>query len=272
MAASSWQSLLFNPDECVGFKREPAHKPTANEESEFFCINPLRNYRDGASNANIAAHRNFLLESDTLSLRAQKALLEDRMRVPFATKTFSGSKSYHYIIALEEPVAADKYAEYWQFLKYLLAGKVDSSCSNPSRLSRTPGVVRTSTGKKQRLLAVGRRISVQEFEQWLYGGPNAGSWYTYNAIEVPRLQVERARIAAEVGSGELASWLTTFRPELVSEGKRHSTLMAMACSLVSTGYAEREGWLVAAAEAMGKSSEEALKLLDWAERTILRDR
>lgn len=268
--ASSWQAHLFAPNELIGFKREPGHKPTANEGSEFFCINPLLNYRDGASNANIAQHRNFLLESDTLSLRAQKVFLEDKMRVPFATKTFSGSKSYHYIIALEEAVSADKYAEYWSFLKYLLDGKIDPSCSNPSRLSRTPGVVRKSTGKKQRLVAVGKPISVSELEQWLYGGPNAGKWYTYNAIEVPRMQAERAKIAEEAGSGELAEWLRGFRADLVSEGKRHHVLMAMACSLVSTGYADREQFIVDKALLMGKNAEEALKVLYWAERKLAR--
>lgn len=266
--ASSWQGLLFNPGEKVGFKAKPEFKPTPNEHSEFFCINPLKSYAGGAANANIAAHRNFLLESDSLSLPTQTKLFEDKMQLPFALKTFSGGKSFHYIIALEEPVPAADYADYWQYLKYLLAGKVDSSCSNPSRLSRTPNVKRASNGKLQRLKATGRRISLEEWLQWMRGGPNAASWYFYNTEEVPRLAAAKAEQAALVGSGELAEWLAKLNPANVPEGSRHRILMAAACSLVTTQYGNRENFLVDIALKMGKDGAEALKLLEWAERSL----
>lgn len=264
-----WQSTLFNPGETVGFKAEAnAHKPTANSAAQFFCINPLLSYGGGAGNANISAHRNFLIESDSMGLPAQRRLLELRMQLPFALKTFSAGKSYHYIVALTDDVGPDKYKDYWQYLKYLLNGRIDPSCSNPSRLSRTPGALRSSNGMKQRLMDAGERISPTTWERWLYGGPNAATWHIYNTVEVPRLAEQQARARSEAGSGELADWLKGFNAALVSEGKRHHVLTAMACSLVSTGYAGREEFIVRAAESMGKTGEEALKVLYWAERKL----
>ena len=266
-----WQSLLFDDGELVGFKGQAAHKPTANSAAQFFCINPLLNY-SAASNANVAAHRNFLLEMDNGSRAVQTRFLEQLHRVPFATKTSSGNKSLHYIIALTETLTAAEYAEHWAYMKWLFDGRIDGSCSNPSRLSRTPNAMRTENGKRQRLLATGKRITVDEFTSWLYGGPHAGKAWVWENLERPRLEAERleARANAAANSGSLPDWVRTFDGRRVGEGNRHRilTAMAVACAAQATDIEQAEQAIEAAAADMDKDIGEAMRILGWAYRNV----
>lgn len=267
-AASSWQSALFNPGELIAYKAEAHFRPTSDSSSQFFCINPISSYRGGTTSANVSAHRNLLFEMDIGTRQTQERFLEERERVPYALKTFSGGKSLHYIVALTEDVGASKYSEYWQFIKYLYKDKVDLSCSDPNQLSRTPNAVRSVNGKKQKLLDVRGRISVEAFEQWLYGGPHAGKYYLYKAIELPKREAwlaQQQQLAAN-NPGVMPEWVAVMDGRRVSMGQRHAKLMAAAIAMakaqVDRTLAEER--IEQLALDMEKDTSEAFRILGWA--------
>ncbi len=119
-------------------------------------FNPLDG--NGISNNNVTAYRYALVESDTLSMEEQSEIYRD-LALPIAALVSSGNKSLHAIVRID---ASDK-EEYRKRVAYLYkflaehGAQVDQQNSNPSRLSRMPGVTRN--GNRQQLLAtnIGRK-------------------------------------------------------------------------------------------------------------------
>ena len=107
----------------------------------------------GIKNDNVTSFRYALVESDAIPVEQQLALYQ-KLQLPIAALVHSGGKSLHAIVHVD---AADR-REYRQRVDtlYDLLNKnglpVDVQNSNPSRLSRLPGVTRN--GKEQTLLAV----------------------------------------------------------------------------------------------------------------------
>jgi len=261
---------IFKPGEIVGYKLQvDSPRPVPTPSAQFFCINPLKNYKDGATVANLSAFRNFLFEMDGPTIPTQKRQLEQLLQLPFAQCTHSAGKSLHYIVALEEDVGLESYREYWRFLKFMFAErrlKVDVSCSNPNRLSRTPGATRPSNGKEQKLKATGRVISVEEWEGWLYGGFNASFKYIYETFYLPKLEASKVSVV----SGEVPSWIAGFDGGAVPEGQRHSMLLSIAVGLIKASIDEgqAEQIIVDRARRMCKDEGEALRVLSWARRNV----
>lgn len=119
----------------------------------FFSINPLKNNR---ADKNVAAHRNFLLEFDSIPLQEQEMMMQ-KSGLPVSAIVYSGGKSYHYYISLQEPVDAAAYANIAKRL-HILVPEADPACKNPSRLARLPGAIRPDTGNLQECKYVGTRI------------------------------------------------------------------------------------------------------------------
>lgn len=132
--------------------------------NNYFCINPLNGNR---CDANVGALRNILIEIDKGTIEAQKAFIIDS-KVPYTSIVFSGKKSIHVIISLQESLKTiEEYKNLTKRIYNKLGGKdfVDTSVGNPSRLSRTPGAMRD--GVEQRLLYLGTRIPNKELLDWL---------------------------------------------------------------------------------------------------------
>lgn len=131
------------------------------EAGAWIRFNPL----DGkdCKNENVTDFRYALVESDSMELDQQNAMLRE-LELPIAALVFSGKKSLHAIVKID---AAD-YREYRQRMEYLYnickknGLKLDTQNKNPSRLSRMPGVVRN--GKKQFL--VDTNIGKDTWEEW----------------------------------------------------------------------------------------------------------
>jgi hypothetical protein len=136
----------------------------------FFCINalhpdidfnPTEEYhapdKPRRADHNVICFRNFLLELDNIPVDKQVELIKSR-KLPITSAIFSGSKSIHFIISLEEPL--NNIDEYRHFAARLhaLVPEADPTTKNPSRLSRLPNVKRTDTNKMQKLLYLGKRI------------------------------------------------------------------------------------------------------------------
>lgn len=133
-----------------------------NEEAgAWIRFNPL----DGAGvkNENVVSFKYALVESDTMDIEKQNAILRE-LELPIAVLVHSGKKSLHAIVKIN----AQSYDEYKQRVNYLYEIclkndlKIDSQNRNPSRLSRMPGIIRN--GKKQYI--VDTDIGKSTFEEW----------------------------------------------------------------------------------------------------------
>lgn len=124
-------------------------------------FNPLDG--KGCKNDNVTDFRYALVESDTMEIEKQNALIRE-LELPVACLVHSGKKSLHAIVHID----AVNYTEYRQRVDYLYdicrknGLEIDKQNRNPSRLSRMPGVMRD--GHKQFL--VDTNIGKESFTEW----------------------------------------------------------------------------------------------------------
>lgn len=146
---------LFDKDEQTCFSQTPygTELSSAPQLDIFFSINPMHTSR---ADANVTYYRNILLEIDSLPLDEQLRYMDG---IPVTSIVYSGGKSYHFIISLEQPCKTRE--EYDLLVKRLhkLLPEVDPTTKNPSRFSRLPGAIRPDTGKLQELIYLGNRVN-----------------------------------------------------------------------------------------------------------------
>lgn len=130
-------------------------------------FNPLDG--KGVKNENVTEFRYALVESDTMDIEKQNAVMRE-LELPIAVLVYSGGKSLHAIVRVE---AAD-YEEYRKRVDYLYnvckknGLSVDNQNRNPSRLSRMPGIERN--GKKQFIVDTNLgKASWAEWHEWIEG-------------------------------------------------------------------------------------------------------
>lgn len=124
-------------------------------------FNPL----DGkdCKNENVTEFRYALVESDTMEIEKQNAIIRE-LELPVACLVHSGGKSLHAIVRVD----ASDYKEYRKRVDYLYKVceknglKVDNQNRNPSRLSRMPGIIRNE--RKQFL--VDTNIGKSSWDEW----------------------------------------------------------------------------------------------------------
>lgn len=133
-----------------------------NEEAgAWIRFNPLDG--KGCKNQNVTDFKYALVESDSMAIEEQNAVLRE-LELPIACLVHSGGKSLHAIVKIE---AADM-KEYRKRVDYLynICKKngldVDTQNRNPSRLSRMPGITRK--GRKQFL--VDTNIGKSSWDEW----------------------------------------------------------------------------------------------------------
>lgn len=131
------------------------------EAGAWIRFNPLDG--KGVKNENVTEHRYALVESDTMDIEKQNAIMRE-LELPIAVMVYSGGKSLHAIVRIDA-ANYDEYRKRVDFL-YEICRKnginVDSQNRNPSRLSRLPGVERK--GKKQ--FIVDTNIGKASWEEW----------------------------------------------------------------------------------------------------------
>lgn len=137
------------------------------EAGAWIRFNPLDG--SGCKNENVTEYRYALVESDSMEIDKQNAILRE-LELPIACLVHSGKKSLHAIVRVD---AAD-YAEYRKRVDYLYEVcqkngiDVDTQNRNPSRLSRMPGIKRN--GKKQFLVDTNIGKSCwNEWYEWIEG-------------------------------------------------------------------------------------------------------
>lgn len=111
--------------------------------------NPVNAQGSGASgavtDADVAAHRFLLLESDSLPLLAQFALFS-KIKLPIAAAYMSGGISVHCLVRLDCENAADFEKKARRIMAALEPFGIDQCNKNPSRLSRLPSAKRIIGG------------------------------------------------------------------------------------------------------------------------------
>jgi len=138
-----------------------------SEVGAWIRFNPLDG--QGCKNENVTDFRYALVESDTMEIEKQNAIIRE-LELPVACLVHSGKKSLHAIVKVD----AANYDEYRVRVDYLYnvcqknGLKIDSQNRNPSRLSRMPGVMRN--GQKQFLVDtnIGKE-SWAEWHEWIEG-------------------------------------------------------------------------------------------------------
>ena len=118
-------------------------------------VNPIDG--KGVKDSNVTDYRYALVESDTLTIEQQNALMHD-LELPIATLTHTGGKSLHAVVHID----AGSREEYRKRVAYLFdvceknGLRIDRACKNSSRLTRLPGfqrgenwqyLIETNTGK-----------------------------------------------------------------------------------------------------------------------------
>ena len=174
--ARDFTNLLFNSDETICFCPQTKHygffypiKDWPEQTGEFFVINPTQG---GRSDSNVTAFRNILVEIDDMTLRDQVNHLKS-LGMPFSTMVYSGGKSFHYIISLEETLSNKEIYKFLAQWVYNIIGSIDpdkfadEQNKNPARLSRFPNVTRAETGRVQKLIYVRERIKTDDLLAWL---------------------------------------------------------------------------------------------------------
>jgi RecA-family ATPase len=140
------------------------YKPEAGAWIRF---NPLDGH--GVKNENVTEFRYALVESDTMDIEKQNAIMRE-LELPIAVLVYSGGKSLHAIVKVD----AANYDEYRKRVDYLYnvckknGLNIDNQNRNPSRLSRMPGIERN--GKKQFIVdtAIGK-ANWNDWCEWIEG-------------------------------------------------------------------------------------------------------
>lgn len=170
MTRETFFTTIFDKGERTCFSADPygislkdAH--SSDDRAVFFALNPLREAR---ADANVTCYRNILVEMDKVPLDEQLTHITT-LEMPWSTITYSGSKSYHFIISLYEPCTSR--AEYDDLVDriYTIVGKdkIDTKCKNPSRFTRVPGALRPDTGLKQNLVKCFYRVTRADLDAWI---------------------------------------------------------------------------------------------------------
>lgn len=124
-------------------------------------FNPLDG--KGVKNENVTDFRYALVESDSMAVDKQNAIIRE-LELPVICLIHSGGKSLHAIVRID----AKSYEEYRKRVDYLYEVckknglKIDSQNRNPSRLSRMPGIIRN--GRKQ--FIVDTNIGKDSYDEW----------------------------------------------------------------------------------------------------------
>lgn len=131
------------------------------EAGAWIRFNPLDG--KGVKNENVTEYRYALVESDSMPIAQQHAVIRE-LELPVAVLVYSGGKSLHAIVRIDAP----NYEEYRKRVDYLYkickenGLDIDRQNRNPSRLSRLPGVVR---GEHKQFI-VDRNIGKSDFNEW----------------------------------------------------------------------------------------------------------
>ena len=143
----------------------PASAYGSQPTAQYCCLNP---YHPGTSRRkeNVARHVAFVIEFDSVPVEEQRTFWAE-CRLPHTVRVFSGNKSIHVFLRLQEEIPADE----WKKLARALGRAFPNGCRrtllDPARLCRLPGGERKPESVRQEVEYVGRRVSIEEVVSFL---------------------------------------------------------------------------------------------------------
>lgn len=189
--------IMFNDNDylcCGSLFENNVVKADESIGSTFYTINPINNKVDYGhkdkpdkydyltprrADINCSSFRNFMFEMDSTELSDQRRILEG-CGIPFSAIVFSGKKSLHALLSVDECLGGchtqegiDAYKALWSRLSLRIehyantlgfTNVVDPSGKNPSRFTRTPFTIRDN-GKEQSLDVLNARIRFSDFQK-----------------------------------------------------------------------------------------------------------
>lgn len=139
-----------------------------HEAGVWVRINPVTGHlgegQKAVSDKNVTRYENALIECDEYSIDEQLRIIKE-IGLPYKALVYSGGKSVHAIIKVDANSLADYKEKVGWLHQYCIANglPVDTQNSNPSRMSRLPGVERGH--QKQLLLETQKPQSFDDFRK-----------------------------------------------------------------------------------------------------------
>lgn len=236
-------SVLFRSGEFTCYSKRASGTTIFPVESppawvQFFSINPMYGHHDvegqadpgdgRRADANCTAYRNILIECDTIPLEEQIPYIEGS-GVPWSTCVYSGGKSFHFIVSLEQGYETREQYEHAVYWMHSILTKADHSTKNPSRLSRFPEVLRVDKDQYQELMEIRGRTTREQFDGWLARFPDSEP-VKYDPTAAGALQ------QGEVGY--MSRRTRKFLMEGAPAGERNASLYLAARDLLQQGWSE----------------------------------
>lgn len=224
------QSDLINKKNFKLISNDGKITKTVNSDSiSLVSINPITGKRNDRS---VTSHRNFLIEIDDGKIAEQFNYIEN-IGLPYSICVFSGNKSLHFAVCLEEPVI---HPSMWSLLNNWILNivtRADQQTKNPSRSIRFPGHMRMNLHgikKEQKLLKLKPRITNDELYIWLSKYPD----------KRPRLSPERKSVKMYV-EPKLEKLPPFFHEKLEKlqrgeQENRNVTWFSLACMMAERNF------------------------------------
>lgn len=242
-------NLLFNPGEtiCVsnnefGFQSIPLKdalgekvtlvspnknaplKKVHTSRLTMVAINPINGWR---RDEYVTAFRSYLIEIDIGTIKEQLGTI-DHFKMPFSAQIFSGNKSVHTVITLDQDLPDEKtYRAIGNWI-FNIISMCDQNCKNPSRSVRIPGAYR-EPNKKQRLIRLNKRIPLKELMDWLG---------QYEHLR-PRAKQKKIVTPGQADFSRLSPWCRAMLTKGIDfKNGRNQTWYALAYDLALGGFTE----------------------------------
>lgn len=205
-------------------------------EIKLIALNPIKGWRNDES---CTSFRNFLVEMDFGSNADQLRYAWD-MALPYSAAVFSGGKSIHFAICLDQGIS--NYYMYVYLSTWILniMEKADQQTKNPSRGIRFPGNLRD--GKEQKLIQIRGLITLDDLNAWLSKHPDKRP--TDLSIDekhekyrnLPTDDVEKAERLRD-----LSPWVIPYlKSGIDKKGGRNVEWYKIASELGKAGFSEEE--------------------------------
>ena len=208
---------LVSPHPDVAIQKVPS------DSLIFVALNPIKGFRE---DANCTAFRNFLIEMDLGPLNEQYAYIT-RLGMPFSAAVFSGGKSLHFLISLEEDLPSEKvYRIIAEWILSIVTAS-DQNCKNPSRSIRLPGAMRDN-GNLQKMVEYRGAVKMSDMIAWLSKYP-----------DLKPKEKEKRPISSEFNYDRIKPWVKDVLLNGLNPTKgRNKQWFAIACEFALAGYSE----------------------------------
>lgn len=247
-------NLFFNPDEkiCVSHNGYGYHsveqkdfeaglieqispnekiKPETITDNDvvLMSINPVDGWR---RDEHVTAFRSFMVEMDDGTLEEQKKYI-DESGLPYSYCCFSGNKSLHFGIVLDEDLPTyELWVDIAEWILNIL-DKADPMTKNPTRSIRFPDAQRKDGKKqKQQLVYMGERVSHNKLAKFLNKHPDQ------NPSEIRKK--ERPKGITMTING-IPKWVLDKLENGIDESKgRNNEWFSIAMELAKAGYDDNQ--------------------------------